>query len=101
MQRPIKSSSLPYTTLFRADDKNEATTAALAEVEAATIALTEADQKIAQAEAAARAAEERSERTKAKLTQQMHQRSLIERRLRELEDKYLELKRAIEFERLE
>ncbi len=91
---------LAENALLEAENKGEDAALALAEAETATIALTEANQKRAEAEATARAAEEKCEQTEIRLAQEIDQRSLVEQRLRELEEEYLGQQQAKEIEEL-
>ena len=98
---------LAEKVLLETEDKNETASLALAEAEAATIALAEANQRRAEAEAIAQAAEaiaqaaeEKCEQAEIRLAQEIDQRSLVEQRLREVEEEYLGQQQAGEIEEL-
>ena len=91
--------------LLEAQNKDDAAALAIAKAETASVALTEANHKIAEAEAAARTAEERRQQTELRLTQELSQeidqRALVEHRLQELEEKSREQQRDKQTKELE
>ncbi|MCI0390950.1 MAG: hypothetical protein MOB07_19570 [Acidobacteria bacterium] len=89
------------TALLEAQNKDEAAALAMAKAETATIALNEANQKRAEAEASSEAAEAKLQQTEVRLTQELDQRTFLEQLLRELEEKSREQQRARETKELE
>jgi hypothetical protein len=94
--------------LLEAQGKDEDAAKAMAKAEASSIALAEANQRRAAAEAAAQSAdaaaqsaEEKCEQVEFRLTQEMDQRALLEQRIRELEEKFWDQQRARETRELE
>ena len=87
--------------LIEFQSQDEAAAQARANAEIATMALTEANQKLAEAEAMARSVEERFQQSEFRLTQELDQRSLLEQLLRELEEKSKEQLKERETKELE
>src|SRR5215468_3118895 len=91
--------------LLEAQSKDEAAAIAIANAEIATLALAEANQKKSEVEAAARVAEERRQQIETRLTQELaeeiDQRSLLEHRLQESEEKSREQQRDRQTKELE
>jgi len=92
---------LAKAALLEAQNKDEAAALAMAKAESVTVALNEANQKRAEAEASSQAAEERRQQTEIRLTQELDQRSFLEQLLKELEEKSREQQRERETKELE
>ncbi|HKQ74976.1 MAG TPA: hypothetical protein VJ810_14875 [Blastocatellia bacterium] len=89
------------TALLEVRSRDEDSALAISKAEAATVALNEANQKWAEAEAAMQAVEDRRQQTEVRLTQELDQRTFLEQLLREMEEKSREQQRARETKELE